>query len=321
MRLNAPSSGAHLAARLIASVRALVGADADWARLGIAVSGGPDSMALLALAVDAFPARVAAITVDHGMRAASADEAAMVANWCAGRGIDHAILTPAAPPVGNLQSWARTQRYALIDQWRAACGIDWIMTAHHADDQLETLLMRLNRGSGVAGLAGVRSRSGRVIRPLLGERKADLLAFAHARGLPYALDPSNADPRFDRAVLRAALADASWLDAAAAARSAAALAQAHEALEWTVDALAASHVRASGAGWALDRTDLPREYLRRLVLVMLDRIDPTGGVPRGDTLDRAIAMAMTGRQASLGACLLRGGTPWTLVPAPARQAL
>lgn len=320
MQLTQDLAGTALAARLVVAVGMLVGADADGARFGIAVSGGPDSMALLALAAAAFPARVAAVTVDHRLRAASADEAAMVANWCAGRGIDHAILTPAAPPVGNLQSWARTQRYALIDQWRAAYGIDWIMTAHHADDQLETLLMRLNRGSGVAGLAGVRGRSGRVIRPLLAERKADLLAFALTHRLPYVLDPSNADPRFNRAALRAALADAPWLDPVAAARSAAALAQAQEALDWTVSGLAALHVRADDDGWTLDRTDLPHEYLRRLVLLMLERVDPVAGAPRGDALDRAIGLAAAGGQASLGTCLLRGGTVWTVAPAPPRKA-
>lgn len=319
MQLTQGMAGAALADRLVAAVRALVGADADCARFAVAVSGGPDSMALLALAAAAFAGRIAAVTVDHRLRAASADEAAMVADWCAAHGIDHAILTPAAPPLGNLQSWARTQRYALIEQWRAAHGIDWIMTAHHADDQLETLLMRLNRGSGVAGLAGVRGRTGRVIRPLLAQRKADLLAFVMDHGLPHVLDPSNADPRFDRAALRAALAQAPWLDAVAAARSAAALAEAQEALDWTVDALATLHVRADGGGWALDRTDLPREYLRRLVLLMLRRADPAGAVPRGDALDRGIGMAAAGGQASLGACLLRGGPVWTLVQAPARQ--
>ena len=319
MQLNEKLDEAAYVARLIAAVEALVGGGGDTARFGIAVSGGPDSMALLALAIHAFPGRVAAVSVDHGLRASSADEAAMVARWCAGQGIDHAILTPDAPLVGNLQSWARTQRYALIEQWRVAHGIDWIMTAHHADDQLETLLMRLNRGSGVAGLAGVRGRSGRVIRPLLAESKADLLAFAQTQDLPHVHDPSNADPRFDRAALRMALADAPWLNAAAAARSAAALAEAEEALDWSMADLAARHVRADGAGWTLDRTDLPREYMRRLVLLMLARIDPAA-LPRGEAIDRAIGIAAAGGQCSLGACLLRGGSVWKIGPAPARRS-
>lgn len=318
MQLIEEHGRAALEARLIAAVEALVGAD-PASRYGIAVSGGPDSMALLLLAAAAFPGRVAAVTLDHGLRAASADEAAMVARWCAEQGIDHDIVSPDAPVAGNVQAWARGQRYARIEVWRAARGIDWIMTAHHADDQLETMVMRLNRGSGVGGLAGVRGRAGRVIRPLLGVRKAALQALADAQGLPHVHDPSNVDPRFDRAVIRSALAGAEWLDAEAAARSAAALAEAEAALEWSVSDLAARHVRAEGRGYRLDRTDLPREYLRRLVLIMLERATPGAPPPRGDSLDRAIALAVNGGQASLGGWLLRGGSAWTILPAPPRR--
>ncbi|SEQ54131.1 tRNA lysidine(34) synthetase TilS [Sphingobium sp. YR768] len=307
---------AALKARLIAATQALVGHD-PAARFGVAVSGGPDSMALLFLAVQAFPERVAAVTVDHQLRKESAQEAAMVARWCAGHGIDHATLIPDAPLEGNVQAWARTMRYRVIEAWRADRGIDWIMTAHHADDQIETLLMRLNRGAGVGGLAGVRGRSGRVVRPLLGMRKPMLQALAAAEGLPHVHDPSNADPRFDRAAMRLALADAHWLDPEAAARSAAALAEAEAALDWTVATLAADHVRAEGAEWRLDRTDLPREYLRRLVLHMLTLAKAPS--PRGDSLDRAMAEAMAGRQASLGDWLLKGGVHWTLRAAPPRR--
>nr|WP_278254236.1 tRNA lysidine(34) synthetase TilS [Sphingobium sp. BYY-5] len=305
-------------ARLIAAVDALAGGD-PAARYGIAVSGGPDSMALLYLAARAFPGRVAAVTLDHGLRPESAEEAVMVGRWCAGQGIDHRVLAPDAPISGNVQAWARGQRYARIESWRVERGIDWIMTAHHADDQLETMVMRLNRGSGVGGLAGVRGRSGRVIRPLLGVRKAALQALVDVQGLPHVHDPSNADPRFDRALIRSALARADWLDAEAAARSAAALAEAEVALEWSVADLAAQHVRADGAGCRLDQTDLPREYLRRLVLVMLERVAPDALPLRGESLDRAIAAAAIGGQASLGAWLLKGGVAWTLMPAPPRR--
>ncbi|WP_311267053.1 tRNA lysidine(34) synthetase TilS [Sphingobium sp. WCS2017Hpa-17] len=314
MQLN--SDSAALAARLIGATQALVGDD-PAARFGVAVSGGPDSMALLLLAARAFPGRVAAVTVDHQLRKASAGEAAMVADWCAGQAIAHATLTPDRPVAGNVQAWARAVRYRLIEAWRVDQGIDWIMTAHHADDQLETMLMRLNRGAGVGGLAGVRARSGRVIRPLLAMRKAALQALAEAEGLPHVHDPSNADPRFDRAMLRMELADAPWLDAQAAARSAAALAEAEHAIAWSVAEQARAHVRADGAGWRLERTDLPREYLRRLVLHMLDQAG--AALPRGESLDLALAEALVGRQASLGNWLLKGGPHWRLVPAPPRR--
>lgn len=318
MQLIDDSGRAALQARLIAAVTALVGDD-PAARYGIAVSGGPDSMALLFLAAHGFAGRVSAVTMDHGLRAESAQEAAMVARWCADHAIDHAVLTPDAPPSGNVQAWARGQRYARIEAWRAEHGIDWVMTAHHADDQLETLLMRLNRGSGVGGLAGVRGRSGRVIRPLLGVRKEALLALAQAQGLPHVHDPSNVDPRFDRALIRSALTAADWLDAEAASRSAAALAEADAALSWSVADLATRHVQPLDSGFRLDRTDFPREYLRRLLLLMLERAAPDLPPPRGESLDRAIATAAAGGQASLGAWLLKGGSVWILSPAPPRR--
>lgn len=308
----------ELAAHLGSAIGALVG-NADEARFGIAVSGGPDSMALLDLASIAFPGRVEAATVDHGLRDASAAEAAMVAHWCVARGIPHATLHPDGPIRGNLQQWARDRRYRLLEDWRAARGIDWIVTAHHADDQLETLLMRLNRGAGVNGLAGVRARQGRVLRPLLGLRKAQLVAYAERRGLPHVEDPSNSDPRFDRATLRQTLAGVDWIDVEAAGRSAAALAEAEEALDWAVDALEAQHVRAAGPAWLLDRTDLPREFLRRLLLRMFARVDADGIPPRGETLDRAIRAAQAGGQVSVGKCLLKGGEGWMVRAAPKRR--
>jgi tRNA(Ile)-lysidine synthase len=133
------------------------------------------------------------------------------------------------------------------------------------------------------------------------------------------LDPSNADPRFDRAALRKRLDGVDWIDAEAAARSAAALAEAEAALIWTVAGLAATHIHPSTDAWVLDRTDLPRELLRRLLIEMLCSADPEIVLPRGEALDRAIAAARAGRQASLGDWLLRGGAVWTLSPAPPRR--
>lgn len=303
---------------LAQSVRTLTD-ESVTARFGVAVSGGPDSMALLCLAARAFPGRVEAATVDHGLRPASAAEAAMVAEWCERHAIPHATLHPGETATGNIQSWARDQRYALLGEWRAANKLDWIFTAHHADDQLETMLMRLNRGAGVNGLAGIRARQGHVLRPLLGARRAQLLAYAEREGLPFVEDPSNSDPRFDRAAIRQRLREATWLDAQAAARSAAALGEVEEALDWGVDALEVRHVRAEGDMWVLDRTDMPRELLRRLLLRLLAHVEPGAPPPRGDTVDRAIAAAAEGRQVSIGNALLSGGDRWTIRIAPPRR--
>lgn len=312
-----PSVQPDLEALLTQSVRALAG-DADTLRLGVAVSGGPDSMALLDLAARAFPGRVEAATVDHGLRPEAADEAEMVAEWCRGRGVPHAVLYPADSLTGNVQQWARAQRYAALERWRVDRAIDWIFTAHHADDQLETLLMRLNRGAGVNGLAGIRVRQGNVLRPLLSARRADLLDYVERRGLPFVNDPSNIDPRFDRAAIRGHLKDVDWIDPHSAVRSAAALAECEEALDWMVDDLAAAHVREEGGVWLLTRSDLPRELLRRLLLHILVRLEP-GVSPRGETLDRAITVAAEGGQASVGRLLLKGGSVWKIRPAPPRR--
>jgi tRNA(Ile)-lysidine synthase len=241
----------------------------------------------------------------------------MVAEWCRQKGVPHEVLHPAEPLTGNIQQWARTQRYMALDEWRGRRGIDWIFTAHHADDQLETMLMRLNRGAGVNGLAGIRARQGHVLRPLLGARRVTLLEYARWRRLPFVNDPTNIDSRFDRAVIRQHLAAADWIDSQAAVRSAAALAECEEALDWSVDVLEIRHVRAEGAGWVLNRTDLPRELLRRVLLRMLAKAGTEA--PRGDALDRAIAAAAQGRQVSIGAALLKGGPEWTVRLAPPRR--
>jgi tRNA(Ile)-lysidine synthase len=227
---------------------ALIGAEAaEKAQLGVAVSGGPDSMALLWLAVQAFPGRVRAATVDHKLRPEARAEAEMVARWCADNHVPHDILTPLEPIRGSIQSAARAARYALLESRRTEHGIDWIMTAHHADDQLETLLMRMNRSSGVGGLAGVRAVNGYVMRPLLGWRRAELARIADEQGLPHVHDPSNDDTRFDRVEMRQNLAQADWLDPLAAARSAAACADAEDALAWMVEEIAARHITQDGA--------------------------------------------------------------------------
>jgi tRNA(Ile)-lysidine synthase len=181
----------------------------------IAVSGGPDSTALLLMAAEwakrRGKPRIEAATVDHGLRAESADEAKAVAALCVRLGVGHRILQwRGVKPTSRLQERAREARYRLLVDHAKQIGADALMTAHHADDQAETVLFRLLRGSGVAGLRGmdlVTARDGMMIaRPLIGLKKRDLIAFANARGAPFIDDPSNTDPRFARTRLRALLA-------------------------------------------------------------------------------------------------------------------
>lgn len=160
----------------------------------------------------------------------------MVAEVCARLGVPHATLKIDVAP-GNLQQEARLARYRALGDWARARRIDALLTAHHADDQAETLLMRLNRGSGLGGLAGVRESGtnpvdgGKVLRPLLGWRKAELEGIVETCGIEPARDPSNQDDRFDRVRMRKSLADTPWLDPLAVAQSAGWLEQAHSALE------------------------------------------------------------------------------------------
>ena len=154
--------------------------------------------------------RIEAATVDHGLRPESADEAKAVGEICARLAVGHRVLQwKGVKPTSRLQERAREARYRLLVDHAKAIGADAVMTAHHADDQAETVLFRLLRGSGVAGLRGmdlVTTRDGMTIaRPLIGLKKRDLVAFANARGAPFIDDPSNIDPRFARTRLRTLL--------------------------------------------------------------------------------------------------------------------
>jgi tRNA(Ile)-lysidine synthase len=286
--------------------------------IGVAVSGGPDSVALLALAASAFPAQVRAATVDHGLRPESASEADQVAAICADLGVPHNILTPTEPVQGNTQAWARRVRYAALNGWANENGLIAYATAHHADDQLETMLMRINRGSGIAGLAGIRAKQGQVIRPLLGWRRAELAGIVSHCGLPAIDDPSNHDPKYDRARLRGQLAGAEWLDPATAARSAQALAEAEEALHWATAQAIATHRTANAAGFLIVTDGLPPELLRRVLIASVLEIGRAKDL-RGDDVDRLIATLQNGKTATLAGVKCSGGATWWLQPAPPRR--
>ncbi|MFC3712631.1 tRNA lysidine(34) synthetase TilS [Sphingoaurantiacus capsulatus] len=296
----------------------------DEEPLAVAVSGGPDSLALLLLAHAAFGARVRALTVDHGLRPEGADEAAGVAAICAHLGVPHTTLPWEGPkPTGNLQAAARDARYALMSDWCVANGIVWLVTAHHADDQAETLLLRLARGSGLAGLAGVRvtrrlPTGVTLLRPLLDARRADLAAVVLAAGLTAADDPSNHNARFDRTHARRWLAALPDLDAAGLAASAAHLAEAEAALAWTADLAWAGRASETAGELHLDAADLPRELQRRLLIRALKTL--AAPESRGAEIDRLLAALQAGETATLGGIRAEGGRIWRFAAAPPRRS-
>ena len=210
-------------------------------RLGVAVSGGSDSMALLDLMH--WQARekgfeIRAVTVDHGLRREAKDEIAAVAEVCKTEGIRHVVLAwEGWDGTGNLQAKARKARYGLISHWAERSGVDCIALGHTEDDQAETVLMRLARSSGVDGLAGMPDRFERgdlvFIRPLLSNRREELRNYLRYRDIKWCEDPSNDDDSFER--VRARKASAVLAD-----------------LGIDADALSRVSWHARSAKWALD---------------------------------------------------------------------
>lgn len=302
-------------------VAALPGrAAGDSGPVAVAVSGGADSLALLLLAHRALGDRTRALTVDHALRPGSAIEAAGVAAICARLGVPHATLVWEGPkPAANRQAEARAARYRLMGDWCAAHGVGVLMTAHHADDQAETLLMRMARGSGIPGLAGIRevNKVNSVVtlfRPLLAIPRKHLKSLVIEAGLVPVDDPSNTDPAYDRTQARALLAEISWLDPARLAASAAHLQAANAALDWAADLAWRSRVERRGDALFVDAAGLPGELVRRLAVRALAEFGAPD--PDGPALTRLIARVAAGGTATLGGVRVQGGQPWRFAPSP-----
>jgi tRNA(Ile)-lysidine synthase len=178
----------------------------------VAVSGGPDSMALLHLLSQwkKHP-KLCVATVDHGLRIESAHEAQLVAAYAKELGLEHTTLPWRGPkPEAGIQEAAREMRYRLLSNHALETNCSHLVTAHHADDQAETVLLRLIAGSGISGLAAmateIKRDSALHVRPLLHVTKADLVAYCHQYGVPYVSDASNTDHRYGRTRIRGLMA-------------------------------------------------------------------------------------------------------------------
>jgi tRNA(Ile)-lysidine synthase len=293
-------------------------------RIGLAVSGGPDSMALLLLAAAARPGQVEVATVDHALRAESRAEAEMVADVCGRLGVPHVILTIKwdEVPQSQVQATASFHRYRLLGGWSKDRGIPALATGHHLDDQAETLLMRLNRGAGVTGLVGIRpsrplEQEVIVIRPLLRWRRSELEQICAAAGLTAAADPSNDDPRFERTHARRLLGSFDWLDPTQIALSADHLSDAEDALGWIAERLVRERIKWDGDDILVDGRDLPVELQRRLLIAAHEFAG--GKALRGPDLKRAILSLYAGGTATLGGLKMIGEPVWRLQAAPPRR--
>ncbi|MES2336970.1 MAG: tRNA lysidine(34) synthetase TilS [Pseudomonadota bacterium] len=306
----------------------------------MAVSGGPDSVALLLLAHAAFPGSVMAATVDHQLRAGSAAEAQTVADLCATIGVKHQILRLDGrsdfSAFANLQDRARAIRYDCLERWAAgwdndligARRADWVATAHHRDDVAETFVMRAVRGAGVRGLAAmidhrpIRPMAGiSLIRPLLDWSRSELAKVVQAAGVGVVTDPSNSDPRYDRARVRKLLSMTPELPPARLAKAARNLRDAEDALEWLVLRDLKTRLTEDDHGdLLLEADDLPFELQRRFVIRAIEGIrqendihtvwDVTGA----DRLVRTLTAGKGGTLAGVQARVLTAGWHFRLAP-------
>lgn len=282
---------------------------------------------MLLLFHEVAPRNFCVATVDHGLRTESADEAAMVASVCADLGIPHRTLTLSLEKGSGVQERARAARYAALGQWARAEGLAAIVTAHHADDQTETMVMRLNRGAGLRGLAAMRTVAHvpgapdlMLLRPLLSWRRTELQAVLDLAGMTAADDPSNRDATYERVRTRDALTSSKAFDAKGFASSAQYLAEADDALEWVVTKLWSEVAQTSEALIWSPPADMPDTLGRRVLERILSKLDAP--VPRGPDLARWLERLRSGGVATLGG--VKGDArkgPWrfTLAPKPRHQ--
>jgi tRNA(Ile)-lysidine synthase len=298
---------------------------ADWKAapaIVLAISGGPDSVALMWLAARwrralARGPRLIAVTVDHGLRPEAAREARDVKRMARSLDLPHrTVRWTGAKPNTGLPAAAREARYRLLAQTARASGATHILTAHTRDDQAETLLMRILRGSGIAGLAAMARESERdgvrLARPLLDISKSRLIATLNKAKIGFADDPTNRDTGFTRPRLRAimpVLAEEGG-DARNLARLAARLARANAAVEVLADGAErylvlrdrdASHAGFDGNAFDANTFDakafaaIPEEIRLRLLKRAIDRVGHEGPAELGKVetllaaLDRAVA--------------------------------
>lgn len=317
----------------IEKIQKILTTDAPGGRLAVAVSGGPDSMALLWLLSRAAADgnfNLFAYTVDHGLRPESAAEAQAVQDWVKNwPRVSHKILRwEGGKPEARLLEEARAARYALIAAAMADEGLTHLAVAHHRDDQAETVLMRLAKGSGLDGLAGMGAAQAMgdiiLLRPLLDVSKEELIVTCDANNIPYVNDPTNENEDYLRPRLRAArdVLEQEGLSAKRLALTARRLARAREALEILAQDLYRRAIREKrDDGFIFDLQTLcaaPEELVLRVMLRAMEELRP--GESYGPRMERAeilmerILQDEGFKGATLGGCIfakdIRHATVW-----------
>jgi tRNA(Ile)-lysidine synthase len=325
-------------ARFRRDVEAITGETPTPARkLGLAVSGGSDSVAMLLLAAGAFRGAATAATVDHGLRPGAHAEAATVADLCARLQVPHAIL-PLPPEhsfAGNLQERARLGRYATLKVWAESDpATGWVAVAHQRNDVAESFLMRARRGAGVGGLAEMRRArpladpvtGGKLLlRPLLDWGRDELRAIVGEAGISFAEDPSNQQPRFDRSRIRALLAATPDLPISRLAIAARNLRRAEDALEWLVERELPARFRTDQAREVrLTVADLPYELRRRFARIAVQHVRYENGLYDAwpaTGLDRFVVALDAGETATIAGVRGRAAhSEWRFSLAPPRRS-
>jgi tRNA(Ile)-lysidine synthase len=293
----------------------------------VAVSGGGDSVALMHLLADFARAHRMAkpivLSVDHGLRKTSGGDAKKVVRWAKKAGLTAHVLVWRGPkPKSGIEALAREARYRLMGAWMAKQDIATLFVGHTQDDQAETFLLRLARGSGLDGLAAMRMHAPwpiagfeglAVARPLLGFSREQLRAWLKERGQAWLDDPMNEDPAFDRVKLRKARAalEEAGLSATRIAAAAAHLARARESLEILTEVVVERAVRFGGGGMLLDPEALaaaPRELGLRALASVLMAVSGQAYRPRFDSLERlfdALSGPKPATAATLHGCHIR----------------
>lgn len=283
----------------------------DIPAIGIAVSGGGDSIALMHMAAEWGRGRTIMVaTVDHGLRPDSAAEARQVSRAARALELPHAtLLWQRETDTGNLMANARDARLRLLAGWAQRNKLSAVLLGHTADDQAETLVMRLARGSGIDGLASMaewRDRFGiRWLRPMLGAGRQELRDWLTARGIAWADDPSNENEDFDRIRIRKAIG-AMGLDIGALARAANHIGEARDALSHYA-AHAAREAEAHNGSLTLPiraYNDAPSEIRRRLIVAACRWVTGADYPPRRNTVLHALNAIATGHRVTLDGALI-----------------